>query len=122
MATQTQTQPTVPNHTDTVVLVQYTVNDDDILFEKWFANIKIAYDWIVNRIQEKHTREKFWHIETFKETVNEMDSKWYNGCGWHGAIVAYNGDETSYRYCAYYNPTILYEDVRDRERTYGSYE
>ena len=96
------------------------VNDDDELFEKWFVNIKIAYDWITNRIQEKHTGEMFWHIESFKETVNEMDSKWYNGYGWHGAIVAYNGDETSYRYCAYYKPTVLYEDVREHERSHGS--
>ena len=48
MATHTQTQYTVPNHTDTVVFVQYMVNDDDELFEKWFVNIKSM--WITEDV------------------------------------------------------------------------
>ena len=83
---------------------------DDIRLIKWFSDIQMAWIWINQRVRERHGEN--WDIAPFLTTANAMDRQWSQGFGEDGFCVA---DSDGYEYIAYYEPTLNYEDVRDRE-------
>jgi hypothetical protein len=107
--TQTPNVPPIPipNRYHTTVCVEYVI-DDDVRHLKWFSDIQMAWIWIREQVNRRDDREE-WEVIPFLTTADAMDREWRRN---RGVIVA---DCDEYEYCAYYEPTVLYEAVRDRE-------
>ena len=99
----------IPSRYSTVVSVEYYINDD-VRHIKWFSDIQMAWIWINHQVRQYHGEE--WEVCPFLTIADSMDYEWRQGNGHHGMVVAYR---EGYEYAAYYEPTINYEDVRDRE-------
>ncbi len=107
--TQTPNVPPIPipNRYHTTVCVEYVI-DDDVRHIKWFSDIQMAWIWIREQVNRRDDREE-WDVSPFLATADAMDREWRRN---RGVTVA---DCDGYEYCTYYEPTVLYEDVRDRE-------
>ena len=110
----TQDVPNTPPQPDanryhTVVSVEYCV-DGDVRLIKWFSDIQMAWIWISGQVRERHGEN--WDIAPFLTTANAMERQWRQGFGDDGFCVA---DSDGYEYITYYEPTVNYEDVRNRE-------
>jgi hypothetical protein len=98
----------IPNRYHTVVSVEYAMYDEVRLI-KWFSDIQMAWIWINQEVARRDGEE--WEITPFLETADQMDIAWRRGFGEQGITVA---EDDGYEYIAYYEPTLNYEDVRDR--------
>ena len=82
---------------------------DEVRLIKWFSDIQMAWIWINQEVARRDGEE--WEITPFLETADQMDIAWRRGFGEQGITVA---EDDGYEYIAYYEPTVNYEDVRDR--------
>jgi hypothetical protein len=99
----------IPNRYTTVVYVEYVIRENARL-HKWFSDIQMAWIWIRGQINQRDDRAE-WDVAPFLSVANIMDREWRHD---RGVTVAVS-DSQEYEYCAYYDPTVSYDDVRDLE-------
>lgn len=106
------TSPPIPSRYHTVVSVEFAIYDE-VRIKKWFSDIQMAWIWIHQEVRRRDGEE--WEMTPFLETADQMDIAWRQGLGEQGITVA---EDDGYEYIAYYEPTVNYEDVRDREERF----
>lgn len=99
----------IPSRYHTVVSVEYVMYNE-VRRIKWFSDIQMAWIWINQEVERRHEEE--WEITPFLTVADQMDRDWRRGFGEEGVCVA---EDDGYEYIAYYEPTLNYEDIRDRE-------
>lgn len=111
---QSRRYDTVAVHYNREVL--YGNDNGRVRMIKWFSDTQMAWHWIRERLNTFHRDE--WAMNSFLQSVSDINRQWNVGDGEDGVSFAENLDVHNYEgeYRVYYKPTVDYDEIPEADR------